>query len=255
MFALPLVYLVLGSLRARGLTPPLGFEVVPEGASLDAYRDVVTLLPVTTLLRNSLLVVGMAVPVTWFVASFAGWGIRILPTRTTRIVVAGIVLTMMIPVSGVWATRFEIFEMLGLTDTLLPVAATALIATNPFFVLVYAWMFERVPDETLDAARVDGATTWQAFWHVALPQAFPATLAVVTLSFALHWGNFIDPLLYLKSSTNFTATQGLRLLQQLNPTDWPLMMAGSVLLTIPPIVVFMAAQRWFLDDVTLGGRS
>lgn len=253
VFALPLVYLLLGSLRGRGLPPPSGLELVPAEASLAAYGEVLELLPVATYVRNSLVVVGFAVPLTVLVASLAGYGIRLLPARARRRAVVAVIGLLLVPATAVWATRFEVVRLLGIGDTLLPVGMTALFGTSPFYVLVYAWVFHRVDDETLEAARLDGAGPLTSWWSVALPQAAPATMAVAVLAFAHHWGSFIDPLLYLRSASSFTSTQGLRLLQQLSPTDWPLLMAGGVLLTLPPILVFLWGQRVFLGDEALAG--
>ena len=81
-----------------------------------------------------------------------------------------------------------------------------------------------------------------------MPQARLATLAVAVLAFTVHWANFIDPLLYIDSPSRYTLPLGLRLLQLLNPTDFPLLMAGAVIATLPPVLVFLLAQRIFLDD-------
>lgn len=248
LLASPVVLMVLGSLRGRGLPPPQGVEIVPSAPTLGSYRALFDVLPVGTYAQNSLIVAAIAVPVTVLVASLAGFGIRLLPRRQTRIVVGLTLIAMLVPVTAVWATRFELFRIAGVIDTFVPLVAPALLATNPFLVLIYAWAFHRLPDEQLEAAALDGAGALRQWWSVAMPQVRAATLAVVVLAFTFHWANFIDPLLYLNSQANFTAPIGLRLLQQLNPTDWPLLMAGSVLVTLPVIVVFGIGQRHFLHD-------
>lgn len=248
LFAAPAVLMTLGSLRGRGLPPPRGLEILPSQPSFDAYDAVLTLLPWTTYLRNSLIVVAVAVPLTILVASAAGWGIRLLPRRSKHAVVTVTFLALLVPVTAVWATRFELFRLVGAVDTFVPLVALALLGTSPFYVLVYAWAFHRIPEEQYQAAAVDGAGPVRTLWSVAMPQVRPITLAIVVLSFAFHWANFLDPLLYLNSPTRFTAPLGLRLLQQLNPTDWPLLMAGSVMLALPAVAVFLIGQRVFLHD-------
>jgi multiple sugar transport system permease protein len=95
---------------------------------------------------------------------------------------------------------------------------------------------------------MDGAGPVRTWWSVAMPQARAVTLALGVLSFTFHWGNFIDPLLYISSPDRYTAPLGLRLMQQLSPTDWPLLMAGATMLALPSVLVFLAAQRVFLHD-------
>ncbi len=154
----------------------------------------------------------------------------------------------MIPVTAVWATRFELFRLAGVVDTFVPLIVPAVAATSPFFVLIYAWSFFGIRDSQFQAARLEGAGLWKLWARIALPQARTATLAVAVLAFAAHWGNFIDALLYLQSQDRLTLPLGIRFLQLLNPTGYPLLMAGCVVMTLPSIVVFLFAQRLFLDD-------
>lgn len=255
VFSAPLWFLISGSLRPVGLAPPSGIELLPTAPTLDSYGRLPELIPLGLYLRNSLIVTGIAVPLTVLVASLAGFGIRLLSPRWRRIAIWASLVTLMIPVTAVWATRFEIFRIAGVTDTHLPLIAPALAATTPFFVLIYTWSFGGVSDAQLGAARLEGASTWRVWRTIALPQAKPATLAVAVLAFALHWGNFIDALLYLQSQQRFTLPLGIRFLQLLNPTDWPLLMAGCVVITLPAVGVFLLAQRLFLDDPLRGLRG
>lgn len=248
LFLLPLWFLLSGSLRPLGVPPPQGVELLPPAPSLESYRRLPLLLPVATYLRNSVVVVAATVPLTVGVAALAGFGIRLLDGSRRRTVVVACLALMAVPVTAVWATRFEVFRVAGIVDTLLPVMSTALMATNPFFVLVYAWSFAGIADSQFQAARLEGASNWRIWRAIALPQARGATLAVAVLAFTFHWGNFIDGLLYLTSQSRLTLPVGLRTLQLLNPTDFPLLLAGSTLLAVPSVVVFGLAQRVLLDD-------
>lgn len=248
IFVLPLWFMVAGSLRETGQPPPTGLAVLLPGTSLDSYARLPQLIPLWLYLRNSLLVTAIAVPLTVLTASLAGLGIRMLDVRARRIVLATSLAALMIPVTAVWATRFELFRLAGIIDTQLPLIVPAVAATSPFFVLIYAWSFGGIRDSQLEAARLEGAKSWTVWRRIAMPQAKTATLAVAVLAFALHWGNFIDALLYLQSQNQLTLPLGIRFLQLLNPTDWPLLMAGCVIMTLPAVAVFLFAQRLFLDN-------
>ena len=254
-FLLPLWFMVSGSLRPVGHPPPTGVELVPPTLTLDSYVRLPKLVPLLLYLRNSLIVVAVAVPLTVLTASLAGFGIRLLSPRLRRVAVIASLVALMIPVTAVWATRFEVFRLAGVLDTYVPLIAPALAATTPFFVLIYAWSFGGIADSQLEAARLEGMNAWRMWRSIAMPQAKSATLAVGVLAFAAHWGNFIDALLYLQSQQLFTAPLGMRFLQLLNPTDWPLLMAGCVLMTVPAVAVFLLAQRLFLDDPLRGLRG
>lgn len=246
-FLLPVVFLMVGAVRPTG-PPPVGLDLLPSDATLEAFRRLPRLLPVGTYIRNSLLVSAVAVPVTVLVASWAGFGIRLLQGRARRWAIGGVLALLVVPATAVWAPRFELFRVLGVTDTLGPLVAPAFVATDPLLVLLYAWSFARIPDDQFEAARLDGANGWVLWRRIAFPQVGAATLAVVVLAFAFHWGNVVEPLLYLRSQANHTLALGIRTLQVLGPTDWPLLMAGATVLTVPAVVVFLVAHRSLLGE-------
>lgn len=248
LFAVPLWFMVAGSLRPAGLPPPRSLELFPPEPTLDAYRRLPELIPLVTYLANSAVVAAVAVPLTVVVAALTGFGVRLLSPVARRRAVVALLVVLMVPVTAVWATRFEVFRLAGVVDTIVPLLAPALLAVSPFLVLLYAWSFGGVPASQLQSARLEGAS-WLTVWRrVALPQVRPATLAVAVLAFTFHWANFIDPLLYLHSGDRYTFPLALRFLLLLNPTDWPLLMAGCVIATLPCVVVFLLAQRVLLSD-------
>lgn len=254
LFLLPLVFMVSGSLRPVGAPPPGGFEIVPPGATTDAYPRLFDLLPIGTYVVNSLIVVAIAVPVTVLVTSLAAYGIRLLTARSRRLVLGITVALLMVPAAALWTTRFEVYRTLGFTDTLLPLIAPALLGTSPFYVLVYVWAYSRITPSQLQAARLEGASHLRVWWRVAMPQVRPATMAVAVLAFTYHWSSFLDALLYVQRQDLFPLPLGLRTLQLLGPTDWSLLMAGAVLLTLPVVLAVLLLQRFLLDDAFLGGR-
>ncbi len=248
LFAAPLWFMVVGSLRPTSMPPPRTLELLPPEPTLEAYRRLPELIPVFTYLANSAVVAAIAVPLTVVVAALTGFGVRLLTPAARRRAVIALLVVLLVPVTAVWATRFEVFRLAGVVDTIVPLLAPALLAVSPFLVLLYAWSFGGIPASQLQSARLEGAS-WLTIWRrVALPQVRPATLAVAVLAFTFHWANFIDPLLYLHSGDRYTFPLALRFLLLLNPTDWPLLMAGCVIATVPCVVVFLLAQRVLLSD-------
>lgn len=248
LFVLPLLVMVSGSLRPTGAAPAGGVQLVPAGATTEAYQRLAELMPVGVYLRNSVVVTTLAVPLSVLVAALAGFGIRLLDRRAKAAVITLSLLVMLVPASALWATRFRVYADLGLIGSVLPLVAPALLGTSPFLVLVYAWAFHGVSDSQIAAARLEGAGTWTIWRRIALPQVRAATLAVGVLSFTFHWGNFVDALLYLRGQQNYTLPLGLDTLKLLRPTEFPLLMAGAVLFTVPSIAVFLMANRLFDDD-------
>jgi multiple sugar transport system permease protein len=251
LFLVPLAYMVAGSLRTPGLPPPDGIELLPSPLSWSNYRIVFDFVPLWSFLRNSLIVVAVAVPVTVLVASWAGFSIaRARGAQRARLILISVI-ALMVPISALWVPRFVMFRWLGLVDTLVPLMAPSLMATTPFYVLVFALVYSRVPKELYEAALLEGMSPLTVWRTVAWPLGKPAAFAVAVLAFVFHWSNFVDPLLYLSSESSYTLPLGLRALQTLEPTNHPILLAASVIATAPAVIAFLAAQRAFFTR-TLG---
>lgn len=245
LFLAPLAFMVLGSLRDPTLAPPRGFELVPDRLRWENYRDVFAFAPLWTYMRNSLFVVLVAVPVTVVVASWAAFAlVRAQPRVRRRLVVVSLV-ALMVPGVALLVPRFVMFRWLGVLDTPWPLIAPALMATTPFYVLLFALVYARIPRSLFEAAEVDGMSPMQTWWRVAFPLGRPATFAVAVLAFVWHWSNFFDPLLYLSTPERFTLPLGIRMLGTLEPQLYPILLAGAVVATAPAVVAFVLAQRAF----------
>ncbi len=251
LFLAPLAFMVAGSLRQPGLPPPDGFELVPDPVHTRNYEDVTLFVPLWTYVRNSALVVAVAVPVTVLVASWAGFAIATARPRTRRLLIALSLVALMIPVSALWVPRFVIFEWAGVLDSFVPLMLPALMATSPFYVLLFALVYARIPRELYEAAALERLSPLAIWRKVAWPLARPAAFAVAMLAFVFHWSNFVDPLLYLSSESLYTVPLGLRSLHALEPTLYPILLAASVVVTLPGVVAFFLAQRTFLTK-TIG---
>jgi multiple sugar transport system permease protein len=254
LFLLPLLWMITASLREPGLPPPRSVEWLPTNPSPGNYAEVFELLPFGRYLLNSLAVVAMAVPLTILTASMAGFAMALLTRRPRAALVVLSVALLLVPVTALWLTRFLIFSWIGLTDSLLALVVPSLAGSSPLFVLLYYWTFRRISGEIFETAHLDGARAITVWRRIALPNAWPTTVAVAVLTFILYWSDFISPLLYLRDQGLYTLPLGLRQLQQLDPTDWPLLMAGAVMLTLPAVLFFLVVQHLFLGDRGLRGR-
>jgi multiple sugar transport system permease protein len=246
VFLLPLVYLVTGSLRQAGLPPPRSPELVPSPVAWENYERAFELVDIPRYALNSLFVAALAVPLSVLVASWAGFAISRLPGRLRTLLLAASLTALMVPATALLVPRFVLFKELGLIDTYVPLIAPALIGMSPFYVLLFYWAFGRIPPELYEAARLEGLTPLQTWWRVGMPLVRPVVLAVGLLAFVFSWSNFLDPLIYLFDQERFTLPLGLKLLSQLDPQNFPLLLAGAVVATAPVVVAFLVAQRFFL---------
>ena len=248
LFALPLLLLVSGSLRPAGSPPPPTPELVPDSASTDSYKAAVDLGGLTQATAVSLLVAVIAVPVSVLVASWAGFAMTRVSRRVAALLVGASLVALMVPITALLVPRFALYRVLGLTDTLVPLVLPALVATSPFYVLVYYVAFRAVPRDLYDASLLADVSPMRMWWRVAMPLVRPVTVAVAALVFVLTWSNFLEPLVYVYDRDLFTVPLALRSLSTLDPADYSVFLAGAVLASIPALVLFGVAQRRFLHE-------
>jgi multiple sugar transport system permease protein len=194
------------------------------------------------------------VPLSVLVASWAGFALARSSRRVATVVVAGSLLALMAPATALLLPRFVIFRSLGLTDTLAPLVAPALLGASPLYALVYYLAFRALPADLYDTCRLADLTPLQTWWRFALPVVRPVTAALTALTFILTWSNLLDPLVYLYDRDLFTLPLALRSLSVLDPTNFPVFLAGAVVATVPPVVVFVLAQWWFFRSDNPTGR-
>jgi multiple sugar transport system permease protein len=254
LFAGPLLLLVGGSFATPGAPPPLTPELIPDPVETGNYAEAMDLVRLGRATANSLLVAAVAVPLSVLVASWAGFAMTQLAAmsrggaRLAKFLVVACLVSLMVPLTALLVPRFAMFRILGLTDTLLPLMAPALIGTAPFYVLVYYVAFRGLPRDLLDACRLASLGALRTWWAVAMPLVRPVTVAVAALVFVFTWSNLLDPLIYVYNRDLWTVPRALRSLSTIDPTSYPVLLAGAVIASLPALLVFAVAQRRFLHN-------
>lgn len=254
LFLLPSTWAISTALRPTGAPLPRQIDWIPSPIAWENVRTVFVLVDAVRFVRNSIFVASIAVPMTVLTASLAGFALSQLSARWRRRFVALSAACLMVPLTAIWIPRFLLFEELGLIDRRSALVVPSLMGTSPFFVLLFLWAFGSIPREVYDAARLDGAGVYRIWAGIGLPQIPGAVVTVAVLAFVHYWNSFIEPLLLMRTADNFTVSLGLRILYSLESTNWPIIMAGAVLATLPVVVVFVVAQRAFLRDSRPIGR-
>lgn len=254
LFLLPPLWMAAASLYPPASPLPQSLRLLPAEPTLDNYGRVWTLTPIGRFALNSLLVVSLAVPLTLLFSSWAGYAMAQLPRPSQRRWVVLSLAVLMIPGIALWASRFLIYRQLGWLDSVLALIAPAFMGTSPFYVLMFYRAFRRIPAAIYDSARLDGAGILQSWWLVGLPLARPTAAGVALLSLLLYWGDFISPFLYLRRPDQYTLPVALQLLQQLERSNWSLLMAAAVLVSAVPVIVFLAMQPYFAHAAESANR-
>jgi multiple sugar transport system permease protein len=249
VFLAPLVVLVLGSLQRPLQPPPDGLDLWPDPVEWSNYSAVPRFMPLGRLLLNSLLLVAVAVPVTVVVASMAGLAIVTARGRLRRWLVGVSVLMLFVPAAALWVPRVVLLRSVGLADTRLTVALLALAGTTPFYVLLFALAYSRIPASLFEAATIEGLSPYAVWRRIALPLARPAAVAVAALSGLYYWSTFMDPLTLVSSPGNWPVALGLRSLSELEVALYPIYLAAAVIVTAPALLAFGIGQRSFFSSV------
>jgi len=244
LFLLPLFWMITAALHPQGEPLPQTLRLLPAHLTLDNFGQMWTMVPIGRFTLNSLFVTALAVPITLLIASWAGFGMAQLPRTSQRRWVLLSLAVLMVPGMALWFARFLLYKELGWLDSVWALIAPAWMGTSPFFVLLFYRAFRRIPRAVYEAARLDGAGILQTWALVALPMARATTIGVALLAFVFYWGDFISPRLYLSAEKLYTLPIGLQLMQQLNKSDWPLLMATAVWTAFIPALLFLLAQPY-----------
>jgi ABC-type glycerol-3-phosphate transport system permease component len=167
----------------------------------------------------------------------------------------GLVLaTMMIPGQVTSIPLFILFSEIHWIDTFLPLTVPSFFG-SAFFIFLLRQFFATLPEELLEAARLDGAGEWQIFQRIVLPLSKPALLTVTIFSVLGAWNDFMGPLIYLTSESKRTLALGLAHLNSVQSTEWGVLMAAALIMTLPAILLFLVAQRFFIEGIALTGTK
>ncbi|NOG50707.1 MAG: carbohydrate ABC transporter permease [Chloroflexi bacterium] len=212
------------------------FQEVPFGRFL-----------VNTIIIVALNIVGHLVSVTLIAYGFAR--LR-FPGRSVLFLI--MLSTLMIPYHVTLVPRFILFSKLGWINTYLPLTVPAFTGSAFLIFLVRQYMMS-IPFDLDEAAYIDGASRFGVFWRIILPLSRPALMLVIVFTFVGTWNDFLQPLIYLNDPNMFTVSLGLSFFQGARETNWNLLMAGSLLATIPPLILFFIAQRQLIGGISIEG--
>jgi multiple sugar transport system permease protein len=256
VLAAPFVWLLSASLKPR--SEVFSRELLPDPVMWENYSRVWDVSSMPVWVTNSALVAVLAavtVALSSALVAFAFAYFR-FPGRTALF--ALVLATMMLPAAVTMVPQFLVWDTLGWTDTLVPLWAGNLFG-SAFYIFLLRQFFLTIPRELYEAATVDGANPLRLWWHVALPLTRPALLVVAVFELKASWTDLMRPLIYLRDVENFTLPLGLKtLLDQFGQggeMQWEVILAASVIATIPMVVVFFLAQRAFVEGIATTGSK
>lgn len=260
-FALPLIWMAATSLKPEQQAADGRMNLLPTPASDTlkfASENYKTVLSDPTVnfplyMRNTIIVATLSMVGMVFSSAVVAYGLSRVKWRGRGPVLALVLGTMMIPFPVIMVPQYLIFKELGWIGSLKPLWIPAWCG-GAFSVFLLRQFFMTIPKELDEAAAVDGCSSWGTFWRVILPVSKPALAVVALLHFVFSWNDFLGPLIFVNHRDQFTLALGLQLYQsQAGNTSWSLLMAASTMVVAPVVIVFLAAQRFFVEGVASQG--
>jgi multiple sugar transport system permease protein len=188
-------------------------------------------------------------------SSLAGYAFARLRFPFKRFWFVLIISSLMLPYAVTLIPTFLMWSKLGGVNTFLPLTVPAWFGGGAFNIFLLRQFFMTIPNEIEDAAILDGAGFFDIYWRIMLPLVKPALIVVALFTFINVWNDFLNPLIYLNDVNSYTLALGLLQFRGSYSSAWNLLMAGSTLVVIPPILVFLLGQNYFIEGVTLSGMK
>lgn len=249
IFVIPFAWLVSTSFKPEA---EIFTQVWPTRWVTENYQKGVLHFPFLLYLKNTLFLCGINVLGAILSSSLVAYGLARIPWRGRNVLFAILLSTMMLPPQVTMVPLFAVFKTFGWIDTFLPLTVPAFLG-NAFFVFLLRQFFLAIPQDLSDAARLDGCTEFDIYRRVIMPLARPALATVGLFAFLNTWNDFLGPLIYLYDDRKFTLSLGLASFTSQYSSFWGQLMALSVIMTTPILVLFFFTQRTFIQGVTLSG--
>jgi multiple sugar transport system permease protein len=253
-FVLPFVWMLSTSFKTLDQTLRFPPEWMPNPWQWDNYpRSLFEIVPLYRYFWNTVV---YSVPATIFAvlsSAVVAYGFAKFRAPGRQALFILVLSTLLIPYPVVMVPQFILFQRLGWIDTYLPLIVPNLFA-SPFLIFMLRQFMQGVPSELLDAARIDGAGVLGIFWRVILPLSKLGLIAAAILTFAANWNDYLGPLLFINTRDLFTLQVGLTsFVAHRGTSHWQLLMAASVLATLPVLVIYFAAQKAMMQGIVVTG--
>ena len=253
MFLIPFVWTVSTSLKDGQQVFAYPPQWIPSPPQWENFPKAWTALPFTQWVLNTLLITVACTIGQVLTGSLAAYGFSRFQFRGRNAMFYTMLATMMLPGQVTMIPVFMIWRELQAIDTFWPLILPAFFGGGAFNIFLIRQFFLSLPREVDEAAMLDGASYPRIWWSILLPMSGPVIATVAVLSFIGHWDEFNGPLIYLNSPEKYTVSIGLRMFQDSYGSETHLLMAASLIHILPTILLFFAAQRYFLRGINLSG--
>ncbi|MCU1491881.1 MAG: ABC-type transporter, integral rane subunit [Acidimicrobiaceae bacterium] len=259
LFLYPFVWIVSASFKPRAQV--FDNRLIPLNWAPGNYVQIWHAAPVLHWAINSIYIAVLAAGTVTISSALVAFGFAYFRFPGRNVFFGCVLATMMLPSAVTLVPVYLIWDHLGLATTQFPLWMQNLTG-SAFYIFLQRQFFLGIPRDLFEASRMDGDNYWTMFWRIAVPLAKPALIVTFIFEFQASWTNLLQPLIYLRSESQWTLSVGLYQLLNIfgpdgpSPGQWQLIIAGLVISTIPMIIVFFLGQRYFVEGIaTQGGKG
>ncbi len=255
LWLVPVLVAIITSLRTNNDILVNGFWSIPQSFSAQSYIEAWQRGGLDHYLPNSFIITIPSLIATLFLSSLAAYALARFRFPGDRLILFTYVAGMMLPFQILLLPVFKLSDSLGLYDTYWAVILIHTAFQLGFCTFVLRNYMRTVPGEILEAARIDGCGEFRIFWQIMIPLVVPALAALATLEFTWIFNDFLWALVLIQRDALKPVTTGLAALQGQYIMDWTVIISGSLIATLPTVVIFLALQRYFIQGLTLGATK
>ncbi|MCK5832148.1 sugar ABC transporter permease [bacterium] len=249
----PVMRVITISLRPADKLLSTSLATIPENASLKNYATLFTDTPFLRWLLNSFIVTTVVTVTGVVLASMGGYAISKFKFGGKKAAMQSLLTTQMFPATMLLLPMYIMLAKLHLVNSYLGLMIAYSATALPFCIWQMKGYYDTIPNSLIESARVDGCNNWGAWWRVILPLAAPALVITALFSFMASWNEYVVAAVILQEPTMFTLPVGLKMFQGNMSTQWGLYAAGSFIVSVPVVVLFIVLSRWLVGGLTLGG--
>ena len=247
----PFVWMFLTSFKTVAESMQIPPDILPKSWSLDAFKDALNSLPFAALYKNTLLLIFWRVVCAVVFSSMAGYAFAKLHFKGKNLLFGIVVVQMMLPSQIFIIPQYQMLAKVGLTNTVFALVFPGLVSAFGTFFLRQAYM--GIPDEISEAAYLDGCNQWQTFTKVMVPLTTSSMSALAIFTAVFAYGDLMWPLIANTDLNMMTLSSGLATLRGQFSTNFPVLMAGSLLAMIPMIILYLIFQKQLIEGVAMTG--
>ena len=251
LVVVPFFWMLLASVKTSNEVFSIPMRLFPKEFQWGNYQTIWDKIPLLTFFKNTFKIAVLTTLLQVFTSCFAAYGFSKVEFKGRDILFLISVTTFAVPWQAYMVPQFALISRMGLTDSHLGLILMQ--AFSGFGVFLIRQFMIGVPNELLEAARIDGLSEYGIFAKIALPLVKPGIATLVIFTFVNIWNDFMGPLIYLNSTKLKTIQLGIRMFISQYGADYALIMAASVCSLVPVLIVFMVCQKWFVEGITAGG--